>query len=99
MMVDQQGQVIDGDQLLYTLVSSKHKKGELDGGVIGTLMTNLGLEKRFESLGIPFARAGVGDRYVLKMMQERDWKFGGESSGHIICLDKSTTGDGLVAAL
>ncbi len=99
MMVDQQGQVIDGDQLLYTLVSSKHHKGKLDGGVVGTLMTNLGLEKRFQSLGIPFARAGVGDRYVLKMMQEKKWKFGGESSGHIICLDKSTTGDGLVAAL
>ena len=64
MMIDREGQVIDGDQLLYTLVSSKHLKGELDGGVVGTSMTNLGLEKRFESLGIPFARAGVGDRYV-----------------------------------
>lgn len=99
MMIDQQGQTIDGDQLLYILASSKHVKGELDGGVVGTLMTNLGLEKRFETLGIPFARAGVGDRYVLQVMQENNWKFGGESSGHIICLEKSTTGDGLMAAL
>lgn len=99
MMVDHQGEVVDGDQLLYVLTSSKHNKGQLEGGVVGTLMTNLGLEKRFEALGIPFVRAGVGDRYVLQMMQENDWHFGGESSGHLICLEKSTTGDGLVAAL
>ncbi len=99
MMVDQQGAVIDGDQLLYILASSKHFGGELEGGVVGTLMTNLGLEKRFEELDIPFARAGVGDRYVLRMMQENNWKYGGESSGHLICLEQSTTGDGLVAAL
>ena len=99
MMVDKSGNTIDGDQLLYVLTSSKHVKGELEGGVVGTLMTNLGLEKRFEELGIPFLRAGVGDRYVLQKMQENSWLFGGESSGHLICLEKSTTGDGLMAAL
>ncbi len=99
MMVDQKGQIVDGDQLLYTLVSSKHSMGDLKGGVVGTLMTNLGLEKRFQSLGIPFVRANVGDRYVLQGLQENDWHYGGESSGHLICLEKSTTGDGLLSAL
>ena len=99
MMVDHAGNVVDGDQLLYVLTSSKQAQGELSGGVVGTVMTNLGLEKRFVDLGIPFVRAAVGDRYVLQLMQENDWQFGGESSGHLICLDKSTTGDGLVAAL
>ena len=99
MMVDQKGQIVDGDQLLYTLVSSKHSMGDLKGGVVGTLMTNLGLEKRFQSLGIPFVRANVGDRYVLQGLQENDWYYGGESSGHLICLEKSTTGDGLLSAL
>ena len=99
MMVDHAGNVVDGDQLLYVLTSSKQAQGELSGGVVGTVMTNLGLEKRFDDLGIPFVRAAVGDRYVLQLMQENDWQFGGESSGHLICLDKSTTGDGLVAAL
>lgn len=99
MMVDHTGNVVDGDQLLYVLTSSKQAQGELSGGVVGTVMTNLGLEKRFDDLGIPFVRAAVGDRYVLQLMQENDWQFGGESSGHLICLDKSTTGDGLVAAL
>jgi len=99
MMVDHLGNCIDGDKLLYTLVSSKHIQGDLKGGVVGTLMTNLGLEKRFESLGIPFERANVGDRYVLQTMQKNDWSYGGESSGHLICLEKSTTGDGLLSAL
>ena len=99
MMVDHTGNVVDGDQLLYVLTSSKQAQGELSGGVVGTVMTNLGLEKRFDDLGIPFVRAAVGDRYVLQLMQENNWQFGGESSGHLICLDKSTTGDGLVAAL
>ena len=99
MMVDHEGNVVDGDQLLYVLTSSKQIKGELTGGVVGTVMTNLGLEKRFAYLDIPFVRAAVGDRYVLRLMQENNWYFGGESSGHLICLDKSTTGDGLVAAL
>lgn len=99
MMVDHQGNVVDGDQLLYVLTSSKHIKGELAGGVVGTLMTNLGLEKRFKALGIPFERAAVGDRHVLQVMKKNTWQYGGESSGHLICLEKSTTGDGLVAAL
>jgi len=99
MMVDHQGKVVDGDQLLYTLASIKHQNDELQGGVVGTVMTNLGLEKRFEQLGIPFERANVGDRYVLQKMQENNWSLGGESSGHLICLEKSTTGDGLLSAL
>jgi phosphoglucosamine mutase len=99
LMVDHLGNEVDGDQLLYVLTSSAKIQGKLDGGVVGTLMTNLGLEKRFAELSIPFVRAKVGDRHVLKEMQNHHWKYGGESSGHIICLDKSTTGDGLLSAL
>ena len=99
LMVDKLGQVVDGDQLLFVIASSLQKQGRLKGGVVGTLMTNLGMEQALEQLGIPFQRAKVGDRYVLQELQQRGWSLGGESSGHLICLDKTTTGDGLVSAL
>jgi phosphoglucosamine mutase len=98
-MADHKGTVYDGDQLLYAIARFRHAQGLLRGGVVGTLMTNLGTEQALADLGIPFARAKVGDRYVLEMMIERGWQLGGENSGHIICLDKHTTGDGIVSAL
>jgi phosphoglucosamine mutase len=99
LMVDGEGRVYDGDQLLYVIACHRQRKGLLKGGVVGTLMTNLAVERAFGRLGIPFARARVGDRYVLEMLQERGWQLGGEGSGHIICLDRHTTGDGIVSAL
>jgi phosphoglucosamine mutase len=99
MMVDRQGNVVDGDQLLFVLADSLHKQGRLKGGVVGTQMSNFGMQKALEARGIPFVRAKVGDRYVMQELHSRDWVLGGESSGHIICLDKTTTGDGLVSAL
>lgn len=99
MMVDDKGEVVDGDELLYIIASHAKKSGNLQGGAVGTLMSNFGLEKAFKSENIPFLRAKVGDRYVMEQLQENNWKFGGESSGHIICLDKNTTGDGIISAL
>lgn len=99
LMVDRYGKVVDGDQLLFVIANSLHKQGRLKGGVVGTLMTNLGMEKALKERDIPFVRAKVGDRYVMQELKQRDWVLGGESSGHIICLDKTTTGDGLVSAL
>ena len=99
MMVDGDGQVVDGDELLYIIAVSRQEQGVLVGGVVGTLMTNLGMEKALIERGIPFARAQVGDRYVNELMVANGWQLGGESSGHIICHDVSTTGDGIVAAL
>ncbi|MDQ3796692.1 MAG: phosphoglucosamine mutase [Pseudomonadota bacterium] len=99
IMVDSHGEVVDGDELLYIIANARHKAGRLGGGVVGTLMTNFGLEQVLASLGIPFKRAAVGDRYVLEMLQQAGWKLGGESSGHIICLDRTTTGDAIVSAL
>jgi phosphoglucosamine mutase len=99
IMVDSHGEVVDGDELLYIVAHARHQERTLGGGVVGTLMTNLGLEQALGSLGIPFKRAAVGDRYVLEMMQQSGWKLGGESSGHIICLDRTTTGDAIVSAL
>ncbi|HEX2243061.1 MAG TPA: phosphoglucosamine mutase, partial [Gammaproteobacteria bacterium] len=99
IMVDSHGEVVDGDELLYIIANARHKEGTLGGGVVGTLMTNFGLEQVLASLGIPFKRAAVGDRYVLEMLQQAGWKLGGESSGHIICLDRTTTGDAIVSAL
>jgi phosphoglucosamine mutase len=99
MMMDARGDVKNGDQLLYIIAKSKLVSGELDGGVVGTLMTNLGCEHAFKAQNIPFARAAVGDRYVLEKLVEHGWYLGGESSGHLICLDKTTTGDGIIAAL
>jgi phosphoglucosamine mutase len=100
VMVDAKGEVYDGDQLLFVIASHRmRQRRQLRGGVVGTLMTNLGMEHALARLKIPFARAKVGDRYVLEMMQQRGWVLGGENSGHIICLDQHTTGDGLVSAL
>ncbi len=99
MMMDSRGDVKNGDQLLYVIAQSKLVNSGLTGGVVGTLMTNLGLEHALQSLNIEFERANVGDRYVMEKLVSRGWRLGGESSGHIICLDKSTTGDGIIAAL
>jgi len=99
MMVDSKGDLKDGDQLLFIIAKSKLMGHGMSGGVVGTLMTNLGLEHAFKKEGIPFERAKVGDRYVMEKLVELGWYLGGESSGHIICLDKATTGDGIIAAL
>ena len=99
IMVDEHGEIVDGDQILHILAKYRNRNGCLQGGVVGTLMTNLGLERALQEQGIPFLRAKVGDRYVLSLLQENGWTLGGESSGHIICLDKCTTGDGIVSAL
>ena len=99
MMVDDSGRIIDGDELLYVVAMHRQRAGALNGGVVGTLMSNLGLEHAFQRQGIPFKRAAVGDRYVMERLLENDWLLGGESSGHIICLDRTTTGDGIVSAL
>jgi len=99
VMVDAGGSVYDGDQLLYVIAGHRKRKGELRGGVVGTQMTNLALEHAFARLKIPFARARVGDRYVLEMLLKRRWQLGGENSGHIVCLDKHTTGDAIISAL
>ena len=99
MMVDSQGRLLDGDQLLYIIASGLHKNSQLQGGVVGTLMTNLALEHALEKLAIPFARAKVGDRYVLELLNEKGWLLGGENSGHILTLDKHSSGDAIIAAL
>ena len=99
VMVDHTGALIDGDQLLYVLATVRNQQGTLSGPVVGTLMSNLGLEKSLTERGIKFLRANVGDRYVLEMLHENDGILGGETSGHLLCLDKTTTGDGLVSAL
>jgi phosphoglucosamine mutase len=99
VMVDSAGRLYDGDQLLYVIARHRKAKGELAGGVVGTQMTNLALEHALARLKIPFARALVGDRYVLELLRRRHWQLGGENSGHIVCLDKHTTGDGIVSAL
>ena len=91
--------MVDGDKIIYIIAKDRHQRGVLHGGVVGTLMSNYGLETAISSLGIPFLRTRVGDRYVLEALREKDWKIGGETSGHIVCLDKTTTGDGIVAAL
>ena len=97
-MVDAAGRAYDGDQLLYVIARHRAAKGAL-AGVAGTLMTNFAFEKAMAKLGVGFARAKVGDRYVLEMMRSKGWELGGENSGHIICLDKHTTGDGIISAL
>ncbi|MDA8416926.1 MAG: phosphoglucosamine mutase [Betaproteobacteria bacterium] len=99
IMVDADGLAYDGDQLLYAVVKHRQSLPGFAGGVVGTLMTNLAIEKAFERRRIPFARAKVGDRYVLESMMERGWLWGGENSGHLICRDKHTTGDGIISAL
>ena len=98
LMVDAEGTAYDGDQLLFAIVRNRLQQGAV-AGVVGTLMTNLALENALAELGVPFARAAVGDRYVMEMLQDRGWLFGGENSGHILCLDRHSTGDGMVSAL
>ena len=98
VMADAGGRLYDGDELLYVIASAQLAHGRVDG-VVGTLMSNLAFEQALARQGVPFARAKVGDRYVLEVMHERGWRLGGENSGHIICLDKHTTGDGIVSAL
>ncbi|MGF9657599.1 phosphoglucosamine mutase [Pantoea agglomerans] len=99
MMIDHLGDKVDGDQILYIIAREALRQGQLRGGVVGTLMSNMGLELALKQLGIPFTRAKVGDRYVLEKMQEKGWRLGAENSGHVILLDKTTTGDGIVASL
>ena len=99
IMVDATGELHDGDELLYVIARHQQQRGELKGGVVGTQMSNLGLERALVALGIAFARARVGDRYILEMLHEKGWRLGGENSGHIVCLDQHTTGDGIISAL
>ncbi len=98
LMVDKNGKIYDGDQLLYLMVLDRLAIGPV-AGAVGTLMTNMAVELAFNKLGVGFARAKVGDRYVLELMQQNNWLLGGEGSGHLLCLDKHTTGDGIVSAL
>ncbi len=100
IMVDHQGEVVDGDELIFIIAKAKQEAGELKGNmVVGTLMTNLGMEVALKKLGVNLLRASVGDRYVMEVLVKHNAVLGGEGSGHIICLDKTTTGDGIVAAL
>jgi phosphoglucosamine mutase len=99
VMVDHLGRAVDGDQLLYVLARARLAAGELRGPVVGTVMTNLGLEVALKELGVRFMRSAVGDRYVLQMLRMHGGALGGEASGHLLCLDKTTTGDGLIVAL
>jgi len=99
VMVDAAGKLYDGDQLLYVIAQHRQMQGSMKGGVVGTLMTNLAFEHAMQRMKIPFARAKVGDRYVMELLQQNGWQLGGENSGHIISLDKHSTGDGIVSAL
>ncbi len=99
LMVDHTGAIVDGDELLYIIARDLQERGELQGGVVGTLMSNLGLELALADLNIPFVRANVGDRYVIAELLERDWQVGGENSGHVVCFRHTTTGDAIIAAL
>lgn len=99
IMVDHKGELVDGDEILFIIARSRRQFDGYQGGVVGTLMSNLGLELALKRLDIAFERAAVGDRYVLAQLKQRGWVLGGESSGHILCLDRMTTGDGIVAAL
>jgi phosphoglucosamine mutase len=98
VMADASGRTYDGDQLLYVIATDRARHGGV-AGVVGTLMSNLALERALAAQGIAFARSKVGDRYVLEMLHEKGWLYGGENSGHLLCLDKHTTGDGIVSAL
>ncbi len=99
IMVDNKGEIVDGDELLLIIAAHRHGNETLEGGVVGTLMSNFGLEKALERMAVPFIRAAVGDRYVLAELAQRNWNIGGESSGHILCLDLTSTGDGIISAL
>jgi len=98
-MIDAAGGIVDGDDLLYILALDRHRRGELTGPIVGTLMTNYGLERALADLGVEFLRADVGDRYVLQLLKQRGGVLGGEASGHLLCMDRVSTGDGMVAAL
>ncbi len=99
IMVDAMGNEVDGDEILYIIARSRQQLHTLNGGVVGTLMSNLGLERALGSLGIHFERTKVGDRYIMERLSKKGWVVGGEQSGHIICLDRTTTGDGIISAL
>ena len=99
VMVDHQGEIVDGDELLYIIARARQLSGDDIKGVVGTLMSNMGMELAVRELGLQFERSKVGDRYVLETLNQKQWYLGGESSGHIICLDRTTTGDGIVSAL
>jgi phosphoglucosamine mutase len=99
VMVDHLGRLVDGDRLMYVIALDRHAQGELRGPVVGTVMSNLGLEHALKARGIEFLRAAVGDRYVLELLKKHGGVLGGETSGHLLCLDRTTTGDGLVSAL
>lgn len=99
IMVDHTGEVVDGDELLFIIAQERHKAQSLQGAVVGTVMSNLGLEQALAANNIAFHRTAVGDHHVLEMLHKNDWHLGGESSGHIICLDRTSTGDGIVSAL
>ncbi len=98
-MVDATGRLFNGDELLYVLAKDRIDRGQALGGVVGTLMTNLSVENAIKGLGIGFERANVGDRYVLELLKQKGWLIGGEGSGHLLCLDQHSTGDGMIAAL
>lgn len=99
VMVDRDGRVYHGDELLYVIAMDAKRRDALGGGVVGTVMSNLGFEQALARANVPLARAKVGDRYVLELLREKGWILGGENSGHLLCLDKHTTGDGIVSAL
>jgi phosphoglucosamine mutase len=99
MMVDHNGRQIDGDEIIYMIARSAQQRGRLHGGVVGTLMSNMGLELALAELDIPFVRSKVGDRYVMELLQEKGWRIGGENSGHVLNLDHTGTGDGIIASL
>jgi phosphoglucosamine mutase len=99
MFVDHNGHVVDGDEIVFILAQAAHSKGEMTGGVVGTLMSNLGLELALKQMDIPFVRAKVGDRYVVEQLKATGWQLGGEGSGHILSLQHASTGDGIVASL
>jgi len=98
-MVDAGGAIVNGDELLYILATARQDKGQLHGGVIGTVMSNFGLELALKKRNIPFIRSAVGDRHVHKALVSNGWTLGGEASGHLLCLDRTSTGDGIVSAL
>jgi len=99
VLVDHEGRLVDGDQILYLLASARRAAGQLIGGVVGTVMSNFGLEEAFEQMQVPFQRSGVGDRHVHELLVRNGWVLGGEASGHILCLDRASTGCGIVSAL
>ena len=99
VFADREGNLVDGDELLYIIASTRKQEGSLTGGVVGTVMTNFGLEKALAELGVPFVRTAVGDRHIHRALVERDWVLGGEASGHLLSLDRTSTGDGIVSAL